>query len=111
MYKLTAKELEVLALVVEAKSNKEIASLRVTSDRTTESHVSNILGKTGCKNRRELIVLYFNEQEKFSLIPLKNKHQQIAELLDQGLRPSVIAGKVGTTVNYVYLVRQKINGI
>lgn len=106
MYELTAKELEVLALVVEAKSNKEIAKLQIISERTVESHVSNILGKAGCKNRRELIVLWFNEQEKFTLIALKYKHQQIAVLLDQGIRPSVIAGKVGTTVDYVYFVRQ-----
>jgi DNA-binding CsgD family transcriptional regulator len=102
MYKLTTKELKVLALVVLAKSDREIANFHWNSVRTIQNHVHKILVKTGCKNRRELMVLY---REKFN-VPSKSKYQQVAELLAKKIRPSLIASEVGTTVSYVHLVEQ-----
>jgi DNA-binding CsgD family transcriptional regulator len=102
MYELTKKELEVLALVALAKSDKEIADLHWNSVRTTQQHVHKILVKTGCKNRRELMVLY---REEFN-VPSKSKYRQIAELLAKKVRPSLIASEVGTTVSYVHLVER-----
>lgn len=46
MYELTPKELEILSLVVEGKTNKEIAQIQSIAKRTVESHVHNILGQT-----------------------------------------------------------------
>lgn len=42
MYKLTPKELEILAFVAEAKTNKEIAQIQCVAKRTVETHVRNI---------------------------------------------------------------------
>ena len=54
--RLTEREREVLALVAEGQSNKEIAqSLKVT-ERTAEFHVSNVLGKLGLTSRVEAVV-------------------------------------------------------
>jgi DNA-binding CsgD family transcriptional regulator len=52
---LTDREREVLALVAQGMSNREIARRLVLSERTVESHVRNILAKTGLTRRSELI--------------------------------------------------------
>ena len=44
---LTARELEVLSLVGQGASNKEIATALFITERTARTHVSNILGKLG----------------------------------------------------------------
>jgi DNA-binding NarL/FixJ family response regulator len=50
---LTAREIEVLRLIAEGRSNQEIAQELVISFNTVTNHVKNILGKTGCANRTE----------------------------------------------------------
>ncbi len=51
---LTPREREVAALVVQARSNRQIADELVLSERTIESHVHSILAKLSCANRTEL---------------------------------------------------------
>src|SRR5450432_1508833 len=53
---LTAREREVLALMVKGMGNNEIASQLMISLSTTKTHVSNILGKLGLTSRAEAIV-------------------------------------------------------
>jgi DNA-binding NarL/FixJ family response regulator len=50
---LTARELEVLELVAERRSNKEIASQLVISEHTVKNHLKNILSKLHLRSRRE----------------------------------------------------------
>jgi DNA-binding NarL/FixJ family response regulator len=52
---ISTREMEVLKLVGEAKSNDEIADLLSISKRTVESHKQNLLRKIGAKNASELI--------------------------------------------------------
>jgi DNA-binding CsgD family transcriptional regulator len=51
---LSPRESEVVALITQAKSNREIAQHLVLSERTVESHVRNILAKLGCATRTEI---------------------------------------------------------
>ncbi|BAQ61830.1 two-component response regulator [Geminocystis sp. NIES-3708] len=51
---LTPTEKRVVDLVAQGKSNKEISQELGVSQRTIESHVSNMLNKTGLHNRTEL---------------------------------------------------------
>jgi DNA-binding NarL/FixJ family response regulator len=51
---LTPTELKVVQFVARGLANKDIADLMNVSQRTIESHVSNMLGKTGLHNRTEL---------------------------------------------------------
>jgi DNA-binding CsgD family transcriptional regulator len=51
---VTEREREVLALVGEHLQNREIAERLVLSERTVESHVSSLLRKLGCADRRAL---------------------------------------------------------
>ena len=51
---VTRRELEVLGLVVEAATNAQIAERLFLSKRTVETHVSNLLLKTGATTRDEL---------------------------------------------------------
>ena len=50
---LTGRELEVLHLLTEAMSNRQIAQRLVISENTAANHVRSILIKTGCANRTE----------------------------------------------------------
>jgi len=54
---LTDKEDEVLSLLVEGKTNKEIAEQFSLSPGTVRFHVSNILSKMGVSNRTEAVSL------------------------------------------------------
>jgi DNA-binding NarL/FixJ family response regulator len=51
---LTPTERKVMQFVAKGMANKEIADELHVSQRTVESHVSNMLGKTGLNNRTEL---------------------------------------------------------
>jgi DNA-binding NarL/FixJ family response regulator len=50
---LTPRELEVLALVVEGHTNREIGDRLYMSDKTASVHVSRILSKLSVRNRGE----------------------------------------------------------
>jgi DNA-binding NarL/FixJ family response regulator len=50
---LTPREREVLALVAEGASNRQIAQQLVVSERTARTHVSAILAKLGLMSRTQ----------------------------------------------------------
>jgi LuxR family maltose regulon positive regulatory protein len=50
---LTARELEVLGLIAEGRSNREIAAELYLSLNTVKVHCSNIYGKLGVKSRTQ----------------------------------------------------------
>lgn len=54
---LSIREKEILELVRQGKSNKEIAQALYISEFTVKAHVSNILGKVGATRRSELLDL------------------------------------------------------
>ncbi|HEU0003153.1 MAG TPA: AAA family ATPase [Ktedonobacteraceae bacterium] len=51
---LTAREREIAALIAQGKFNREIADILVLSERTIETHVSNIMFKLGFTSRRQI---------------------------------------------------------
>jgi DNA-binding NarL/FixJ family response regulator len=53
---LSPREYEVVALVTEGRSNREIAEMLVISERTAEKHVSTILSKLGFDSRAQVAV-------------------------------------------------------
>lgn len=52
---LTPRELEVLRLVAQGHTNREIAELLVVSVKTVETHKANIMEKLGLRTRAELV--------------------------------------------------------
>ena len=58
---LTPAETGVLDLLLQGKSNREIARTRVVSIRTVESHISSSLGKTGCRSRLQLSLWWMQQ--------------------------------------------------
>ncbi len=53
-YGLTEREREVAARIAQGESNREIAEVIVVSERTVETHVTNILNKLGFTSRAEI---------------------------------------------------------
>ncbi len=58
---LTERELGVLRLVAQGKSNKEIAELLVITEMTVRTHVSNILGKLHLASRTQAALYALRE--------------------------------------------------
>jgi two-component system nitrate/nitrite response regulator NarL len=69
---LTAREEEVVRLIIAGESNKEIARLLNIELATVKSHVHNLLGKLGLKRRGKLALWY------------------------EGRRPSTVASRLGS---------------
>ncbi len=63
-FELTKRELQILALAVSGKANKDIAAELNISKRTTEVHRFNLMKKMGVKNVLELI----NKAKEYKLI-------------------------------------------
>lgn len=53
---LTAREVEVLELMAQQKSNAQIAEKLFVSENTVKTHVSNILAKLGCNDRAAAVL-------------------------------------------------------
>jgi NarL family two-component system response regulator LiaR len=58
---LTARELEILRLVAQGKSNKEIAGTLVIAEETVHTHVSNILNKLHLASRTQAALYALKE--------------------------------------------------
>jgi DNA-binding CsgD family transcriptional regulator len=58
---LTAREIEVLRLLAQRRTDREIADELFISPKTAGFHVANILGKLGVPNRREAGALALRE--------------------------------------------------
>ncbi|HTU69482.1 MAG TPA: response regulator transcription factor [Candidatus Baltobacteraceae bacterium] len=56
-FELTAREREILALLVDGLTNKEIAQRLVLSPRTVETHVERVLGKLQVGSRSRAIAM------------------------------------------------------
>jgi DNA-binding NarL/FixJ family response regulator len=54
---LTERETDVLNLLAQGKTNKEIAASLVITERTVKFHISSILGKLGASNRTEAVTI------------------------------------------------------
>jgi len=58
---LTNKELAILQLIAEGKSNKEIAAANFVEVSTIKTHINNIYAKLGIGNRKEAVDLFRKE--------------------------------------------------
>jgi DNA-binding NarL/FixJ family response regulator len=56
-FELTPRELDVLPLIADGRTNREIAAELFISDKTASVHVSRILAKLGARNRAEAAAL------------------------------------------------------
>ena len=56
---LTSREVEVLRLVAQGQSNKEIAAELVLSVRTVERHITNLYGKIDARGKADATAYAF----------------------------------------------------
>jgi DNA-binding NarL/FixJ family response regulator len=52
---LTAREVEVLRLIADGRTNREIAAALYVSEATVKTHVNRIFAKTGCDTRARAV--------------------------------------------------------
>uniref|UniRef100_UPI003218047E helix-turn-helix domain-containing protein n=1 Tax=uncultured Draconibacterium sp. TaxID=1573823 RepID=UPI003218047E len=57
---ISKREIEIITLISEGKTNKNIADILFISIETVKDHNSNIFAKTGVKNRTQLAKLFLN---------------------------------------------------
>ena len=69
---LTARERQVLELILLARSNREIARQLGIEERTVKAHVGRLMRKTGADNRIELSVKALNR----SLVAAESQHRK-----------------------------------
>jgi len=62
---LTPRELEILGLIAEGLSNKEIAERVFVSENTVKTHASRVFNKLGARRRTEAVQL----RKSWRLIP------------------------------------------
>ncbi|HOI29523.1 MAG TPA: helix-turn-helix transcriptional regulator [Melioribacteraceae bacterium] len=60
-YNISLREKEVIEMIINGKSNKEIEEQLFISGHTVKNHIYNIFQKTGVKSRSQLIRLFINE--------------------------------------------------
>ncbi len=58
---LSSRERDMLRLVLEEKTNAEIAEACSISENTVKFHIRNLLQKTGCRNRKDLMAVYMDQ--------------------------------------------------
>ena len=57
-YDLSQREADIFRLIAQGSTNKEIAEKLYISENTVKFHVRNLLRKTDCSKRKELLALY-----------------------------------------------------
>ena len=67
-FQLTARERQVLDLILLARSNREIAEELGIEERTVKAHVGRLMRKTGAENRIELSIRALNRRSAQSLV-------------------------------------------
>ena len=58
-YDITEREFDIIKLIADGKSNKEIASTLFLSEGTIRNYLSTILDKLGLENRTQLAIFYY----------------------------------------------------
>ena len=56
---LTPREREIVVLVAQGNSNRDIAKALVISERTARTHVSHAMAKLGARDRAQLVVIAY----------------------------------------------------
>lgn len=62
-FALTKRESEVLSHLLDNTPTREIAECLCITERTVKFHITNILSKTGAKNRMELLIILSKTEE------------------------------------------------
>ena len=61
-YDITEKEIEIITLVAEGLSNKEIANSLFLSEGTVRNYLSDILEKLELRDRTQLAIFYYQHK-------------------------------------------------
>lgn len=84
----TPREVDVLKLVAAGLENKEVAKLLWIQTGTVKSHIQNMMRRTGCTKRTELIVyglkagwLSLDDITLLNKAPVYNRHNEQTNLL------------------------------
>ena len=88
---LTEREREVLVLLAEGRSNKEIARHLHVSERTVKGHVGHVLGKLGMVSRTQAAIYATRRELTFCASPDPTGRRRVGR---RGLEPRTLGLKV-----------------
>ena len=91
---LTRRERQVIQLLAEGKSTKEVATLLDLSVKTAETHRSNIMGKLGLHSVSELVLYAVRNQIVQAINPMMATNETQAAF-DQASSASAAASTLG----------------
>ncbi|MGO9336373.1 MAG: response regulator transcription factor [Terracidiphilus sp.] len=86
--RLTAREKEVLDLILQARSNREIARQLGIEERTVKAHVGRLMRKTGSDNRIELTMRTLNRPAPAQTSPDTHQEAQRGNALERSRKQS-----------------------
>jgi DNA-binding NarL/FixJ family response regulator len=79
---LTPREQEILTLIAQGSSNREIAQQLYISDRTVRNHVTNILGTLGLRDRTQAAI-FVHQQKVHQQKPPQPRELTLQQPLDK----------------------------
>ena len=78
--RLSAREVEVVELIVQGKTNPEIGTILGIAVDTVKKHSQNIMVKVGCSTRVQLAYLWSNQAEADELrLQIADRDRSLAE--------------------------------
>ena len=105
---ITSREFDIIACLLGGRSTKKIASFLLISTNTVEAHIRNIMQKTGCTSR-ENIIDFLEKSERFALLKQHYAKMLVKSIFELELKKisNLIKAETDNPCLNIYCAKQK----